>query len=389
MRRRAVLLIVLALGAGCDAGAPQTSAEFESCHRLQIIDSQTGMPVQGLEDMVVTSSGKWALASAYDRWGAEDAAEQNASSIPSGGLYLIPLDADVLSGTQLSLHNIAEKFSQAQDFHPHGIDLYAGPDGRETLAVINRRYQREQPTSPWALTTTLEVFTLEDQNLSHETTVASGQLCRTNDVLALSETKFLVSRDHGACTGLGALMEDVFGLDRSKILRISLRDQDDETPTIDLAADGIAFANGLALDAKNGVVYVAATRGESVLTYRLEDLLQTPPAKPVARFATKAGPDNLSWSQEDHLIVALHPSLWRLGFYRKRWLGVTQAPSQIVSVDLTDQTLTSLFSGTEGEHFSAATVGIQTNGLLIMGSVAETGVMVCVGGATAPLNRES
>ena len=378
MKHIMILLLALALGPGCDAEMPQSTVQFETCHRVQIIDSQTGKPVRGLEDMAVTENGQWVLASAYDRWSTEDAAQTSATALPQGGLYLIPLDQIALSGTHLRLNNIADKYAQTQDFHPHGIDIYTDDRGQQTIAVINRRYAHKSGASSWDLETTLEVFTLEDQILHHKTTVASDQLCRTNDILALSTDVFLASRDHGTCAGIGLIAEDVFGLDRSRILQISLGDQTTTAPQIRLAADGIAFANGLALDKRSSIVYVAATRGEHILTYRLKDLLTSEMAVPLAKTETKAGPDNLSWGPSGHLVAALHPSLWRLGLYRNRWLGRSRSPSEITSFNLSDHTQTTLYRDASGDQFSAATIGIQTDNLLLLGSVAESGVMVCV-----------
>ncbi len=387
MMRRAAVLFCLALGPGCDDGPDRTATGFENCHRVQIIDAQTGAAVRGLEDMAVTANGAWALASAYDRWGTQDAVEENAALLPQGALYLIPLDAALLSKEKLTLTNIAQNFSSDRDFHPHGLDLFVGPEGKQTIAVINRTFEREDPESPWVPSTTLEAFALEGQELRHERTIASGLLCRANDVLALSGRQFLVSRDHGACGGLGAVLEDVFGLDRAEILRISVGGTKAAPPQIEIAAEGVAFANGLALDAKSGAVYVAATRGERISSYQLEDLLNLPKAAPLKSLQTDAGPDNLSWGQEGRLIAALHPSLWRLGFYRKRWLGVDRSPSLIVSIDPAAQTQTTLFFDPSGARFSAATIGIQTDDLLLIGGVVEPGVMVCVGATEPPQNE--
>ncbi len=374
------VLAALGLLAGCDAGdSPAPVIDLAACHRLTLIDAASQAPVSGLEDLVRDETTGLIIASAHDRWQVEDSIAEGRPALPQGGLFVIPLSADALAAARLTVRNAAAAFAADHGLRPHGLGLYRAPgEHHATLAVINRRYKRltEGKRFTWTPDTRLEVFDWDGQTLSHRRTITDARLCRANDVVAVDHDRFLVSRDHGACGGRSAGLEDLFGLARAEVLRVTLG-QATEPPVITVAAGGIAFANGLALDRTRGHLYVAATRARAVLRYDLDQILASSGVHPSARYDLGAGPDNLSWDDQGRLIAAVHPSLWRLGFYRKRWLGQSRAPSRVNRLDPQTEAVTNLFSDPTGAAFSAATSALETDGFLILGSVAERGLMVC------------
>ena len=91
------------------------------------------------------------------------------------------------------------------------------------------------------------------------------------------------------------------------------------------------------------------------------------------------GPDNLNWDGLGGLIVALHPSLFRVGAYLYGYNDT--APSRIVRVDL-DRNLEVLFDDPAGALFSGASVAVLSGGVLVAGSVRDAGLLVCRKGAS-------
>jgi hypothetical protein len=119
---------------------------------------------------------------------------------------------------------------------------------------------------------------------------------------------------------------------------------------------GLAFANGIA------GLYVAETRG-SRLHHSLDKAVELP-----------GGPDNLTWDPLGGLITALHPNLYWLAAYRYGYYDA--APSRIVRVDL-DRNIEVLFDDTSGEVFSGASVAVLADGMLVVGSIRDAGLLVC------------
>ena len=363
---------------GCDDPVAVSQRTTDDCHRLTLRDGDTDSPVRGAEDLVQSPDQNFLIVSAYDRWAAEQAARSGAASIPRGALYRLPhlekrFEADEYVASPLSAAGFEDL-----DLRPHGLDLYVSEAGA-TLAVINRRYVAAGTPRDldWQVETTLELFDLENANLNHRRTIRSDLLCRANNVAVLSATEFLVTRDHGACEGLGVTVEDVFGLARGKLLHIATEPTKPYEETISVVAENLAFPNGIAVDRAKGWVYVATTRDQSIKIYAANALTDGKITEPESRIALPASPDNLTLTATGELIVAAHPSLLRLGFYRNQWFGVTDAPSQIYSVNATTKEIALLFDDPSGLMISAATVAAQSENYLTAGSVADAGLLVC------------
>lgn len=146
-------------------------------------------------------------------------------------------------------------------------------------------------------------------------------------------------------------------------------------------AEGIGFANGLALDRQH--LYVAATRDQALLVYRRDSLNGTAAlGAPERVIAVHGGPDNLSWASEHVLLVAVHPSLLRLAGYRYHWMSGSMswfetAPTRILAVDVRDGAQRIVWDSKAGEPLSATTVAVRHGDFLIAGSVTDAGLMVC------------
>ena len=389
----ALLAAVACFSAAADP-PPVIDPALSGCRRAIVSDARSGRALRGIEDIAVHPAANIAYLSADDRWAVERSLVHQGGAGPQGGIYLLPLDRVSLQSDRLEVADLTDTFETEHSFHPHGIDLVVNADGRAVLYVINRRHplrnrtQDGQPGagragSQWDTMPTVEVFDVDEAGgLHHRRTVRDQRLCRVNEIAGIDPDRFLVSNDGGSCGRWGRRLERALGLKRGNVVLVEM-DEATGASTITRIAEGIGFANGLAVDAQH--LYVAATREQALLVYRLDDFDETGgPAAPVGTIAIAGGPDNLSWVSEHVLLVAVHPSLLRLAAYRYQWTSlVPAAPTRILSVNVQDGSWRTLFASDTGEPLAAATVAIAHGGYLIAGSVVDQGLLICDLGTVA------
>lgn len=352
MRRRLALVFAAAFLSACgrsvEPGAPRY--ETRDCRRVDLVDVETGRPVVGAEDLRVDPPRGRLVVSAYDRRAAEGAAKTGAASVPEGGLYAVDLAALKTAG-RVDAKPLVERAALAGGLRPHG--LFVDPaDGR--IAFVNRSYMREG--GRWRLAP--EIVVADAAGRVAEETPAR---CAANAVV-LGAAGVLTSFDHRSC-GWRAGFEDVFGGGRTGVA----------------GADGgtrfarARFANGLA-ETGDGGLALAATRERAVLllapggdgTFTESRKIRTP-----------GGPDNVTVNEQGALVVAVHPSLWRLALQRK--LGIGRAPSRIVEIDAVTGKTRLLFDDRRGALLAGATGAVEHEGMLYAGSAVDRGLLVCEG----------
>ncbi len=318
-----------------------------------------GRRVVGIEDIALDAPRGQAILSAYDRRADTD-----------GGLYLLDLAA--LDGTDR-----VEVRTLAGGLRPHGIDLRVEEDGSRTVLAVNRR--RDGPT-------TVERYRLDGTELRHRGTVADPLLCRVNDLAALDGDRFLFTSSHGGCGWASVLWENVLG-QRGGFVGLA-GSGTAGAGGVRVLASGIGFANGILAAPVQDRLYVAATRERAVLVYPLSALLSGNPAEP-ERIAVPGGPDNLTAGSDGEVLIALHPSLFRLALHRYGLPGGGTAPSRVAVLGdgvLLDE---------DGGRFSAATVAVgwavDGDRRLLMGSVTADGLLFCAGAtrSSAPAERSA
>jgi len=323
----------------------------DQCQRVTLIDKGQNQPIVGAEDLAIDHANNTLYVSAYDRSLVEKkASHKKTKSIPSGGLYKIEI-ATLLSNskTLTQLESLVDPKSTAGGFRPHGISF--DPATRE-ISIINRTYIHHQHA--WRRQPELIRFNTRDGAWNK----SSAKLnCNANDIFSDGK-KTWISYDHAACDWR-ANLENIFGLKRS-----GLYVSGGKKPLFDKAG----FANGV-IKTASGKIALAATREKLLHIFNKETSQYS------YKIKLPGGPDNLSISHQGHIIAAVHPSLWRMGGHRK--LGWKNAPSKIVRIDpITGDTKT-LFHDATGALFSAATIGIEIKNTLILGSVTDSGLLIC------------
>ncbi len=379
MRRAGFIFMALMVMTGCDDPAPPTELSRNDCKRLVLVDQETGNRIRGAEDIAIDQEAGIAIISAYDRWAVERNVRETKSSTPQGGLYLVRLEDLRFDQDILTVEDISLSFKASRDFHPHGIDLHTAEDGQRTLGVINRRYTNDSRADEpiWKWETTLEIFRLNDGQLQHQRTVRTERLCRANDIVTLNANEFLFSRDHGACSDRSVLLEDIFRLSRGEIVRLTTPRTQDSPLKIEVIATDIGYANGLAIDREKNWLFVAATTEKAVRVYDLDAIGTAPSQNFTSRIEVSGGPDNLFRMEDGDLLVAIHPSLLAVGFYRRQWLGRSRAASRIIRLSPEDGRTRLLWDDPDGTLFSAATIAARLGPYLLIGSVADEGLTVC------------
>ena len=143
-------------------------------------------------------------------------------------------------------------------------------------------------------------------------------------------------------------------------------------------ADGIAFANGVAMsDGEPPTLVVAATRGRALHLFELggESMASASPRH--RRVPVDGAPDNIS-RDEHGWLVAVHPSLLKLARRLHRWFEPGSVPSRIVALsdDFARQRV--IFEDKDGTYISGATVAVRHRDLLLIGSAIDHRLAVCM-----------
>jgi hypothetical protein len=337
--------------AGCAetvAGDPLYTADF--CRRLAIVDAETGDSVVGAEDLALDLAGGRVLISAYDRRLIEREARRGAFLLSEGGVYAVPLAALKGEAETLVLPSIVARESVVGGLRPHGLSFDAA---RREIVFINRSYQKID--GDWRMTARLERADADGAVYIGD---GGAPRCSANDVATLGERAY-VSFDHAACGWRGSV-EDIL---RAHASGVAAEDGD-------AVIEGVSYANGLAPTGDGGLA-LAATRQKQLLILEPDGGSFTV----VRTIDLPGGPDNLTAAADGAIIAAVHPSLIALGLQRRFGLG--RSGSRIMRVEAETGATTLLFDDPRGALFSAATAAVEADGVLVAGSVADQGLLVC------------
>jgi arylesterase/paraoxonase len=252
-------------------------------------------------------------------------------------------------------------------FHPHGLDLFVGNDGKRRLFVINHRSED---------THSIEIFDVEEsghalhyfRRVSHDESLTSP-----NDLVALGEDSFLVVNDHGCRGKLAKGVEDVarflFGVGFGTVVRGKLTA---EGTHWELVARDIGMGAGIEVDDRQrpACLYVSSASGNKILTFKREG----EDWSPSGAIALDAGPDNLNWDRMGRLWVAAHPDPLAFVFYVAGWRE--SAPSRVLRISAPqgpEPAVDCIYSD-DGSNLSAASVAALYIGpkrsRLLVGAVA-------------------
>jgi len=304
------------------------------------------LPVAGPEDITFDQSSGLAFIAADDR----RANFTNPGSV-EGAIFLLDL-----ADSSYTIRNITPEGTT--DFHPHGISLWKSGEGKTYLFVISHRKLKPADV--------VERFEWRSDSLVHLESIEDAELMTApNDLVAVGEREFYVSNDHlYAQPGPGRIGEEF--LQRA----ISFVNHYDGQ-RFRTVAEGIAYANGVNVSPDGRNLYVASTTGRVVITY---ERLPDGSLKEVKRTDLETGVDNIDVTPDGDLWIGCHPQLLKYTAHARD--SSNRSPSQVIRMKR-DGTVEEVFLN-NGITYSGSTVGAIYGKVMLIGSVFEPSVLVCL-----------
>ena len=318
--------------------------------------------VVGAEDMAIDRRTGLAFISATDR----RAPKERPSA--QDGLYLFDLAHPGRGVSRIA--------GTPKDFHPHGIDLIRAPDGSLTLMAVNHRADGSSTIDIFAVTESKDADGTPSVTVRERTSVRSSLIFSPNDVAAVGPNRFYVTNDHASRTEFGRMLEIYLLLPRANVVYYN-----GEVPRV--VADGLRYANGIALSRDKSRLYVAETLGREIRTYDVQPVSGSLRLK--SAYPLPAGLDNIDVDPAGNLWVAGHPKLFAFTKY------VTDAahpsPSEVFEVTTAagiPRGFKLVYTGL-GKRIGASSVGVADGHTLLIGSVFDPKFVDCtMTAASAP-----
>lgn len=276
-----------------------------------------------------------------------------------GGLYFYEMGSRPGSFTQLEL-------PASLVLHPHGLSLFAAPDGQMFLHVINHR-SRERHT--------VEIFSVQRSagtavpTLRHRGSVSSDLFVHPNGIAAAGPESFYLTNDRGKGPRWMHMVENLAQLSRSTVVYHDGRGAR-------VVAEDIAFANGIEISADGGTVLVGSTQWRMLLAFTRE--AQSGMLLRSGSLALPGGADNIRRDSDGNLWVAAHPNAF--AFIGHAMDAEKESPSMILRLarDSRGVVHTEEAFGDPGTLLSGASVGLYRQGRLLIGSVFQPTMLDCL-----------
>jgi arylesterase / paraoxonase len=301
----------------------------------------------GTEDVTIDPELNAAFISAADRrdWYNDTG---TAGANPKNGIYLMSLDGA----------NVVRRVSPPMDnFLPHGISLWRGPNGEKRLFVVNHPPSGEE---------IVEIFDVDDNgDLSHLESISFDAMRSPNDVVAVGPRQFYATNDRGYEKGILSVLEAYLSLPFSSIVYY-----DGETGKG--IKKGLTYANGINQSADGLTIYVA-----EFLKRRISIFDRDPKTGALTKrksISVNTGPDNIEIAADGALWIAGHSKVFDFLAHAKDANHI--APSHVIRLNPRNGLKSDVFISTNGE-INASSVGAVWDETLIVGAVFDGHVMVC------------
>ncbi len=298
-----------------------------TCRRIE------GVP--GPEDMVIDHERGVAYVSSQQR-------KSGSARQVNGDIFKLDLTNDEPQPVNVT-GALAEEIGF---FHPHGLDLFVCAEGKRRLFVINHRSEKSH---------SIEVFDVEEKCLKHIGQVIDDEvLTSPNDLVALSEDRFLIVNDHGYRNKVAKIFEDLLRQFKIRLGTVVQGMITESGTTFTRVADGIGLGVGIEVDSRASPkrLFVSSGSDKKILIFRRDGNAWAHDTD----INVAGGPDNLTWDKRGRLWVAVHPDLVALFFHLMGWRQTS--PSLVLQInepDTPDCVIERIFSD-DGGLLSAASV---------------------------------
>lgn len=301
---------------------------YERCHKL-------GLEIRGAEDIALSRRINTLFVSAMDR--------RTANAV--GGLY-------TMDPVSLRIQKMKLDGFNFPMFHPHGISVLENEAGVH-LFVINHAERHFVDVFKYIDVSTLRFVKRYSFDL----------FISPNDLVAVSESEFYVTNDHGSSSMLGKTLEDLFLIKAASVVHVK-----DDVAKIVL--DGLAYANGIDVSRPDAsLLYLAETTGEAVKVYDRASL------RLLSNTDVESGADNFFIDGSD-IYVASHPKSFSFVLLALGQFEYSPTQIQRVYKDGNAYKWENIFVDV-GNVVSDASIAVITNNRLFIGSVFDKGVLVC------------
>lgn len=303
--------------------------------------------VVGAEDIVVDPETRIAFMSNED-WRATKAGRPVPGSIRAYRLDRLGPPEEVPSDFD-------------EPLHPHGLSLLRTDDGEARLFVVHHPTPDES---------TVEIFAIEPgPRLRHLRTVEGPEIVSANDVAAVGPEQFYVTNDAGtrpsdalraAETFLRLPWASVVYFDGIRLTKV---------------AEGLRYANGIALSENGHRVYVTETTGQELRVYARDR--QNGALTEMSHLRIPSGPDNLTLAPDGALWIGAHPQM--LKFLEHAGDPQALSPSQVLRAVVGDDgeiTVEEILLS-HGADLSGSSVAVPLGNRLLVGSVFERHILDC------------
>ncbi|MEM6746922.1 MAG: SMP-30/gluconolactonase/LRE family protein [Pseudomonadota bacterium] len=315
-------------------------------HQPVLVDQcDQSFRLAGAEDLV-SIPGEGILISATDRAGRINGFVDGIYWLPNGG------------------DPVFVSTAAPATFHPHGIDLFEGPDGL-LLYVVSHDGQLYGKTDE-DMGHSIEVFRVEDdRSLTYLKSIRDRLIRSPNDVTVLDEDRFFYTNDWRYLRGLGHVAESNLLL---PISDVGFHDRGETS----IVAKGLNYPNGIALSEDNQTLWVNEIRGRRVRQF--EVAAETGEIREQKRIPVATTPDNVTVTPDGRLFVAGIADVFTFQAHERKESEV--APSLIIEVDPATGETRDVFYDESGS-VSGATVGLYHDGALYIGTAYGDTLLRC------------
>lgn len=324
---------------------------FTSCSQFQLIpmkDCETFSGIPGPEDFSVdTKYGRRLIFSSQDR----RAKDENNENKYQGNIYYLKTN-----NGEIKKLTIVDR--DDYPFHPHGID-YIKKGNTGFLYVVNHALSDQH---------SIEKFRVAKKKLHFVKRYRSDLLIHPNDLVATQEGFVYITNDRKYTSFIGYL-GDLFRFAWSNVVVL-----DTKTGVFEVVAEGIAYANGIAVDQNH--LYVAGLRDDSIHVYNRDRTTGKVFGK-ASQIYIGSGVDNLLWERNGVLNVAAHPDIF--AFIDHVESDKNHSPSEVyrIILDFNGKHKVERIFADDGKLIDASSTGLVLKKKLYVSGVFDPEIVVC------------